>query len=99
MEGLAYYLPKNKVKSLLKRISRISAQGSKIFTDLCIPIYAEIVVGPFSKHFTWGIEKEKIKEFFAQTGWDVEWDWADNYDQGRGVGQKGFYFIIGTKKK
>ncbi|MBD3215895.1 MAG: SAM-dependent methyltransferase [Candidatus Lokiarchaeota archaeon] len=99
MEGLVYYLRKVKVSTLLKKINDFSAHKSKIFTDLCIPIYAEIQVGPFSKHFKWGLEKDKIYEFFAQTGWDVEWDWADNYDQGRDVGQKGLYFIVGVKKR
>ncbi|TXT65141.1 MAG: hypothetical protein BAJALOKI3v1_130045 [Promethearchaeota archaeon] len=98
MEGLVYYLEKAKVSTLLKKINEVSAHRSRLFTDLCIPIYAEIQIGPFSKHFKWGLEKDKICEFFAQTGWKVEWDWADSHDQGRDVGQKGLYFIVGVKK-
>jgi len=95
MEGLVYYLEKEKVSYLLKRMNEISTNGSKIFTDLCIPIYAEIQVGPFSKYFKWGIEKERIKAYFRENGWNVSWNWADSYDQGRDVGQKGLFFISG----
>lgn len=98
MEGLLYYLEKEKVNILLKEMNKISGKKSKIFTDLCVPVYAEIQVGPFSKHFKWGLEKDKIKEFFSKNGWEVNWDWADNHDQGRDVGQKGLFFINGEKK-
>ncbi|TXT62418.1 MAG: hypothetical protein BAJALOKI1v1_940009 [Promethearchaeota archaeon] len=97
LEGLLYYLRKETVRALLTEISRISTLNSQIFADMCIPIYAEVKVGPFSKYFKWGLDKNKIPEFFKNSQWNVSCKWADTYDRGRDVGQKGLIFIVGTK--
>jgi len=95
LEGLVYYMEKKAVGSLLAKVSEISVKNSQIFVDICVPIFAEIKVGPFSKHFKWGLDKKDVKSFFSIVGWNVSCSYADNYDQGRDVGQKGLIFIQG----
>jgi methyltransferase (TIGR00027 family) len=95
LEGIIYYMNKSSAMSILSKSSELSIQNSQIFVDMCIPVYAEIQVGPFSKHFKWGLEKEEVPRFFRRVNWNISCEWADNYDQGRDVGQKGLIFIQG----
>jgi len=97
LEGVMYYLEKHEASLILQKISKISSKKSQIFTDLCVPVYAEVKFGPFSKHFKWGIKKEATANYFKENGWKVSVDWADNHDLGRDVGQKGLFFICGEK--
>jgi methyltransferase (TIGR00027 family) len=97
LEGLVYYMERESVVSLLTKTSEISSKNSQIFVDICIPILAEIKVGPFSKYFKWGLEKKDIPSFFSNLGWNVSCSYADDYDQGRDVGQKGLIFVCGEK--
>ena len=97
LEGLVYYIERESVVSLLAKTSEISSKNSQIFVDICIPILAEIKMGPFSKYFKWGLDKKDIPSFFSNLGWNVSCSYADDYDQGRDVGQKGLIFVCGEK--
>ena len=97
LEGLVYYLEQEVVASLLKKIAEISTENSQIFVDVCVPILAELNFGPFSKYFKWGLDKNAVPSFFAKTGWKVSCSFADDYDQGRDVGQKGLIFVRGAR--
>jgi O-methyltransferase involved in polyketide biosynthesis len=97
LEGLVYYIEQEIVIILLKKIAEISTEDSQIFVDVCVPMLSELVFGPFTRHFKWGLEKKNVPAFFAKTGWDVSCSYADDHDQGRDVGQRGLIFIHGTK--
>jgi hypothetical protein len=90
-------MEKEVVTSLLSAIAKASTEKSQIFADVCIPALAEVKVGPFSKHFKWGLDKKAIQPFFAAAGWTVSWSYADHHDQGRDVGQKGLIFVQGAR--
>ncbi|MFQ5979899.1 MAG: class I SAM-dependent methyltransferase [Candidatus Heimdallarchaeota archaeon] len=96
LEGLAYYMEEEEVISLLKKAAEISSDSSQIFVDVCVPSVAELDFGPFTRHFKWGLEKEAVPRFFAATDWNVSCSFADDYDQGRDVGQRGNIFIHGV---
>ncbi|MFW9915631.1 MAG: class I SAM-dependent methyltransferase [Candidatus Thorarchaeota archaeon] len=98
LEGLIYYMDQKAGITLLKRAAEISAANSQIFVDICVPGLAELDFGPFARHFKWGLEKKAVQSFFANTGWDVSCSFADEYDQGRDVGQRGLIFIHGTRR-
>jgi len=85
------------VVSLLEKIAKMSTKDSQIFVDLCVPILSELVFGPFTRHFKWGLKKKAVPTFFANVGWNVLCSYADDHDQGRDVGQRGLIFIHGTK--
>ena len=97
LEGLSYYLEQDTVSSLLKDASEVSAVGSQIFADLCVPILAEVRFGAFLRHFRWGLDKADIPAFFRAGGWEVSCDYADDHDQGRNVGQRGLMFAFGDR--
>ncbi|MFB0561134.1 MAG: class I SAM-dependent methyltransferase [Candidatus Lokiarchaeia archaeon] len=97
LEGLAYYMEQEAVASLLAKAAEISSENSQIFVDICVPILAEVQVSPFTKYFKWGLDKEAAPSFFARAGWNVSCYWADDYDQGRDVGQKGLIFVHGVR--
>ncbi len=97
LEGLIYYMEQNLVISLLKKIAEISTETSQIFMDICIPALADLVFGPFTRHFKWGLDKKAVPSFFAAVGWDVTCSFADDHDQGRDVGQRGLIFVQGTR--
>jgi methyltransferase (TIGR00027 family) len=98
LEGLIYYMDQKAGSSLLKTAAEISAVDSQIFVDICVPGLAELDFGPFARHFQWGLEKIAVPSFFAATGWNVACSFADEYDQGRDVGQRGLIFIHGTRR-
>lgn len=54
-------------------------------------------MGPFSRHSKWGLEKGDVSGFFAATGWSVSCCFADDYDMGRDVGQRGMILVHGSK--
>ncbi len=97
LEGLVYYINKGVVASLLKKTAEISAENSQIFVDLCVPILMELNFGPFSRYFKWGLEIETVPSFFAEAGWNVSCSYADDFDQGRDVGQRGLIFVHGER--
>ena len=97
LEGLVYYLEQDEVTSILKKIATKSTEDSQIFVDLCVPAIAGLVWGPFTRYFKWGLDKKAIPDFFASTGWNVSCSFADNYDQGRDVGQRGLIFVHGVR--
>jgi O-methyltransferase involved in polyketide biosynthesis len=98
LEGLVYYLKQEVIASLLKKTAEISAENSQIFVDLCVPILAELNFGPFSRYFKWGLEIDAVPSFFATAGWNiVSCSFADDYDQGRDVGQRGLIFVHGMR--
>ncbi|MFX0117153.1 MAG: class I SAM-dependent methyltransferase [Candidatus Hodarchaeota archaeon] len=99
LEGLAYYLELDVVSALLKKAVELSAEGSQIFVDICVPGLAELDFGPFARHFKWGLEMQAVPSFFAAIGWNVSCSFADNHDQGRDVGQRGLIFIHGMIKE
>ncbi|MBD3190804.1 MAG: SAM-dependent methyltransferase [Candidatus Heimdallarchaeota archaeon] len=98
LEGLVYYLEREKAVSLLKIAAEISPKTSQMFADVCIPAYAELNFGTFTKHFKWGLGKKDVPQFFTSTGWNITCSFADDHDQGRDVGQRGLIFIHGKKK-
>ena len=53
---------------------------------------------PFSRHFKWGIDIKIVPTFLLSAGWDVSCFFADDYDQGRDVGQKAMIFVQGAIK-
>lgn len=97
LEGLAYYLDQNLVTSLFKEVHRLSTTTSEIFVDLCVPAFADLDFGPYTRHFKWGIERQNILPFFAATGWDVSSEYADNHSYGRDVGQRGIFYVHGVR--
>jgi methyltransferase (TIGR00027 family) len=99
LEGLIYYLPKHTSTSILTRAAEMCAEESEIFFDVCVPILAEVRFGAFMMHFKWGIEKYDTPEFLESTGWTVTCSYADEHDQGRNVGQRGFIFVKGQKAR
>jgi methyltransferase (TIGR00027 family) len=95
LEGVAYYLERDTVVSLLMNATKNCVMGSRIFADVCVPGLAEAVFGPFMAHFKWGLKKEEVAEFFRKSGWTVTSSYADDHDQGRDVGQRGLIFVRG----
>jgi len=105
IEGLAYYIDKEKVAYLLKTASEISADGSQLFIDIMQRSRwfesSEPLINsstdPFSRHFQWGMDIKQVASFFKSTGWDILCSFADDHDQGRDVGQKAMIFVEGVK--
>lgn len=58
LEGLAYYLEKDEIISLITKAAELSKKGSKIFIDI-------------SKDHKWGLDLLEITEILAETGWKV----------------------------
>ncbi|MBN1801999.1 MAG: class I SAM-dependent methyltransferase [Candidatus Lokiarchaeota archaeon] len=106
LEGLIYYIEKEKRKNLLTVASQISPRPSQIFLDMLHitrwydDLYASngLFDDPFSKHIKWGINIKNTPSFMAKTGWLVECSFAEEHDMGRNAGQKGFLFVQGIKK-
>jgi methyltransferase (TIGR00027 family) len=96
MEGLLYYIPKNMAEKIIKKISQESHKDSKLFCDVCVPGMANLKFGPFTSYFHWGISQFEIEDFFKKLGWDIKWEFADKYDRGYDIGQKGLMFVSGT---
>lgn len=97
LEGLVYYLEKQVVVSLLQTAARMSTKTSRLFVDICVPVLAGLDFGPFTPYFKWGLEKKAVSSFFAASGWKVSCSFADDYDQGRDVGQRGLIFVSGVR--
>ncbi|MFW9835067.1 MAG: class I SAM-dependent methyltransferase [Candidatus Thorarchaeota archaeon] len=97
LEGLAYYLDREKIVSVLKTAAMNCADKSQIFADVCVPGLALARFGPFMMYFKWGLEKENVPPFFAHCGWNVRCVYADEFDQGRDVGQRGLIFVTGDR--
>ncbi len=97
LEGLAYYMEQKLIASLLKKTAEISSENSQIFVDICVPALADLVFGPFTRYFKWGLDKKAIPSFFASVGWNVSCSFADDHDQGRDVGQRGLIFVEGAR--
>ncbi len=105
LEGLVYYMEQEKIVTLLSKTAEISAQNSQIFVDIMhqsrwIPnriIRNELLKDSFSKHFKWGLDVKNVPSFFAKVGWNVSCSFADDYDQGRNVGQRVMIFVHGVQ--
>ncbi len=97
LEGLAYYIPLDGFKKLLETIHQLGNDDTEIFLDVCVPAISEIQVGPFTPHFKWGLDFDKIQGFFLSLGWNTNASFADDYDHGRDVGQKGLIFVHGQR--
>ncbi|UCG00761.1 MAG: class I SAM-dependent methyltransferase [Candidatus Heimdallarchaeota archaeon] len=97
LEGLAYYLEKQVVVSLLQKAALMSTETSEIFVDICVPALADLVFGPFTPYFKWGLDKKTVPSFFESAGWSVTCSFADDHDQGRDVGQRGLIFVSGVR--
>jgi methyltransferase (TIGR00027 family) len=99
LEGLVYYIEKEKISKLLLDISNFSPVNSEIFADVCIPTLAELDFGPFTSNFKWGLDKKDIKSFFNQFGWKINFSLAEKHAFGREVGQGGLMFVHGSNTK
>ncbi|MHA2329842.1 MAG: class I SAM-dependent methyltransferase [Candidatus Hodarchaeales archaeon] len=97
LEGLAYYLEQELVVSLLKKAAEMSPEKSQVFVDICVPAVADLVFGPFTRYFKWGLDKKDVPSFFKTAGWNVSCSFADDLDQGRDVGQRGQIFVHGVR--
>ncbi|MFX1431020.1 MAG: class I SAM-dependent methyltransferase [Promethearchaeota archaeon] len=105
LEGFAYYIEQNVFISLVSKLAKMSSEESEIFIDIMqssrwysFPYSSNgILGGPFSRHIKWGLDIKSVPLFFLKTGWRVSCSFADNYDQGRNVGQKAMIFINGRK--
>lgn len=97
VEGLVYYLEKERVEQLLIETNKISSDRSEIFLDVCVPALAELKFGSFTRYFKWGIDFKNVAKLFETTDWKIEWSYADKHNQGRDVGQRGMIFIHGSK--
>ncbi|MHA3963507.1 MAG: class I SAM-dependent methyltransferase [Candidatus Thorarchaeota archaeon SMTZ1-45] len=97
LEGLVYYVDQTIVESILKDAAKNCADKSKVFADVCVPGLTQAQFGPFMMHFKWGLNIEDVPAFFSRTGWNVTCAFADAYDQGRDVGQKGLIFVTGKR--
>jgi len=98
LEGIAYYLDRKEVVTLLQILHELSSSNSQIFADFCVPGLADAKFGPFMMHFKWGMEKDDAPSFFASNGWSVIVSYADDHDHGRDVGQRGLFFISGNRR-
>ncbi|MFX1588828.1 MAG: class I SAM-dependent methyltransferase [Promethearchaeota archaeon] len=104
LEGLAYYMEKEAFASLLSETNEISSEQSQIFVDIMhasrwvpFPYTSDIeFTDPYSTHVKWGLNIQEVPAFFAKTGWAVTCVFADDFDQGRNVGQKGMIFVNGV---
>jgi methyltransferase (TIGR00027 family) len=105
LEGLVYYMKQEDVKSLIAESAQISTNNSQIFVDIMQQsrwvsssdtLYS-LSKDPVSKHFKWGLDIKLAPSFFLDIGWDVSCSFADDYDQGRNVGQKAMIFIHGVR--
>ncbi len=99
LEGFAYYLDKETISSILTQIAGLRTDENRIFVDLCVPALADLDYGPFTTHFKWGLQIEDVPAFFAASGWDVTCSYADDFDHGRDVGQRGLIFVDGISNK
>ncbi|MFW9991546.1 MAG: class I SAM-dependent methyltransferase [Candidatus Odinarchaeota archaeon] len=97
LEGLIYYMERELVTSLLETAARTSAENSQIFADICVPALADLVFGPFTSYFKWGLDKTDVQPFFAKAGWNVTCSFADDHAHGRNVGQRGLIFVQGIR--
>jgi len=105
LEGLAYYIEREEFAFLLAKLAEISNENSQIFVDILQQSrwvsFSQPLEGdlndPFSKHFKWGLDIRAVSSFFAKKGWNVSCSFADDYDQGRNVGQKLMIFIHGVR--
>jgi methyltransferase (TIGR00027 family) len=97
LEGIAYYLEKRVIRSILLNLAHTSTAESRVFADVCVPGLAEAKFGPFMMHFKWGINPDDITSFFSSAGWDVTHSFADDHDKGRDVGQRGLLFVTGQR--
>jgi len=97
LEGLVYYIDQEMVISVLRTAAKSCGEGSQIFADVCVPGLTLAQFGPFMMHFKWGLDKEDVPQFFARSGWNVTCAFADDYDQGRDVGQRGLMFVTGLR--
>ncbi len=95
MEGLVYYMKKEEVFSLLKKIANLSSKVNQLFVDICDPVCAEVDFGPYFGHFKWGLNKEDIIPFFSKSGWEVSYFNAEDYAHDRFVGVDIMMFIYG----
>ncbi|NHI84080.1 MAG: SAM-dependent methyltransferase [Candidatus Thorarchaeota archaeon] len=97
LEGLVYYIEQDRVISLLSTAHQMSAEGSEIFLDVATHGLAKAKYGAFMKHFKWGLALEEAPAFFRSLGWHVDCSFADDYDQGRNVGQRALIFVHGHR--
>ncbi|MHA1150967.1 MAG: class I SAM-dependent methyltransferase [Promethearchaeota archaeon] len=106
IEGLLYYIEKKSCSSLLSKATEISQKDCHIFLDLMQrsrwfesdePLF-ENMKDPFSRHFKWGIDLKLVPTFLLTNGWDVSCFFADDYDQGRDVGQRAMIYVQGKLK-
>lgn len=97
LEGFVYYVDQEMVISVLKTAAKSCGDGSQIFADVCVPGLTLAQFGPFMMHFKWGLDKEDVPQFFAHSGWNVTCAFADDYDLGRDVGQRGLMFVTGLR--
>ena len=105
LEGLVYYLEQEQVGLLLRKGAELSALNSQMFMDIMyksrwftFPYTKDKIANdPFSKHIKWGLDIKSVPSFMKSFGWDVSCYFADDFDQGRDVGQKGMIFVHGTR--
>lgn len=97
LEGLVYYIDRDMVISVLQTAAMNCADESQIFADVCVPGLTLAQFGPFMMYFKWGLNKEDVSPFFAHSGWNVTCSYADDFDQGRDVGQRSLIFITGKR--
>jgi len=103
LEGLVYYIERKKVEQLLKQIASYSNPNCRIFIDIMhksrwfssLDNSNSKTEDPFAKHLKWGLNIKEITPFFSNLGWDVSYEFADEYDMGRNVGQKAMVFVSG----
>jgi methyltransferase (TIGR00027 family) len=107
IEGLVYYMDQEQVKALLTKAKEMSTPDSRIFVDILhasrwfSSFYTQNkhLKVPLFKHLKWGLNIRTIPSFFESMGWNVSCSFADDYDQGRNVGQKAMVFIRGEALK
>jgi methyltransferase (TIGR00027 family) len=97
LEGLVYYIEQELVMSILKTAALSCVEESKLFADVCVPGLSLAQYGPFMMHFKWGLKMDEVPSFFAHSGWKVTCAYADDYDHGRDVGQRGLIFVTGIQ--
>jgi methyltransferase (TIGR00027 family) len=96
LEGLAYYLDRTAVHDLLRELSEMSAEGSELFLDVCVPALADLRWGPFTDHFKWGITIEDTPDLLVSAGWHASCSYLDDHSHGKDVGQKGIILVHGA---
>jgi methyltransferase (TIGR00027 family) len=105
LEGLVYYMKLEEFSHLLTQAADISEKNSQIFVDIIHGSQGDasshnrkgVLSDPFSKPPNWVLNNREIHSFFAGSGWNVSFSFADKNHQDQDSEKRGMIFINGKK--